>query len=140
VLVAHQSKDSSGGADHNVRWVGFEQLNVVLHRFSSINDFGLDLFEELGEANEFILDLVGELTGVAEDQRAIWLGVFRKILENSKYKNGSFSHSGHCLAKSIDSQHSFRDALLLHIGGVFKTAIGDGLLQFWLKEHILETR
>jgi len=40
------------------------------------------VLHELSEANNFILDLVGQFAGVAQNEGAAWLGVIRDGLED----------------------------------------------------------
>lgn len=139
-LVAGKSKDTSGGTDNDVRGSkALEHLNLVVDRDTTIDDLGSDVFHELGETGEFVLNLVCKLTSVAKNKSTAGFGIFRQVLEDSKYENGGLSHTRYSLAKDILSQHCFRDTLLLDIRRMLETAIGDGLLQFSLQEHVFET-
>lgn len=141
MLLANQGEDTAWRANHDVwRREALEELDVLLHRLSTVDDFGAHLLHELGKAVELVLDLVRQLAGVAEDQRAICLGVLGQILENGEHKDCSLAHARDCLAQNVNAKNSFGDTLLLHIRRVFEAAIGDGLLQFWLQQHVLEGR
>jgi len=44
------------------------------------------------------------------------------------------------LAKDIDTEDSFGNALLLNVTGMLKAAINYGALEFGLQKHVFETR
>ena len=134
-----QSKDTSGCSHHNV-WRGqaLEQLDLVVHRLSSINNFSAEVLEELGEAQDLILDLVGQFASVAKDHRAARLGFFRHGLENRQNEHGSLAHTRHSLAQDVMAEHGDGDAALLNIRGMLKAAILDCLKDLTFQKHILE--
>jgi hypothetical protein len=73
------------------------------------------MLKELGEAKDFVFYLVGELSCVAEDDSASWLGVFYHVLQDSENEDGSLSHTGHGLAEYVGAKHCYRNASLLNV-------------------------
>jgi len=140
VLGLDEGEDAAGGADDDVRWVGsLEQLDVVLHGFSTVDNLGAECLHVLGEAEELVFDLVGQFAGVADNQGGAGLQlVLNQVLEHGQHKDGSLSHAGHSLAEHVNSEDSLRDALLLDVGWVLKTAIHDGFLELRLQQHVFE--
>jgi hypothetical protein len=70
VLVADQGVQTTWGGHDNVR-VGvlvLQDLGVLYDRGSSVEDSGLDLWHILAEPSVLVLDLVGQLAGVAHDE------------------------------------------------------------------------
>lgn len=60
---------SSGGADNDVRGLdSLEESDVLLDGHTAINHLCANVREVLGEANELLLDLVGEFSVVAENE------------------------------------------------------------------------
>lgn len=71
MFLADKLQDSARGAYDDVRRLqSFEQLYMRVDRFTAINDLCTDVLHVLSETNKFVLDLVGQLTGVAQNQRA----------------------------------------------------------------------
>lgn len=69
VLGLDESQDAAGGADDDVRWVGsLEQLDVVLHGLTTVDDLGAERLHVLGEAEELVLDLVGQFASMANNE------------------------------------------------------------------------
>lgn len=59
-------------------------------------------------------------------------------MERGQDKNGGLAHAGLGLAKHVDSEDRLGNALLLHLGGMFKATVCDGFHQFRLQEEVLE--
>jgi hypothetical protein len=68
-LVPNEGVEATGGTDHDVRALvlGLEEVLVDLDGRSTVEDTGADVGHVLGETGVLVLDLVGELTSVAED-------------------------------------------------------------------------
>lgn len=115
--VAHKRVDTTWRADNDVR-VGVlvaEQLDVLLHWSSAVEDTDLDIGQELGEAVVLVPNLVRQFTGMAHDQDSgdarLWLVVH--LLERSKNENSRLAETGLGLAKHIVSKNSLGDGNLL---------------------------
>ena len=70
VLVTDQGIQTARGGDDYVRVSVFvlEDLGVLNDRGSTVEDGGLDLWHILAESGVFVLDLVGQLAGVAHNE------------------------------------------------------------------------
>jgi len=78
VLLADELKDTARGSHDDVwRLKALQEFDVILDGLSTVDDISAYLGHVLGEALELILDLVGQLTGMAEDDGAAGLGVLR---------------------------------------------------------------
>jgi hypothetical protein len=139
VLLFAELLDTAGSSNDNVWGLeALEELLVVIDGLTTVDHASADVGHVLGEADELVVDLVSKLTGVAEDDSTSGFGVFGEVLQDCKHKYCSLSHSGHGLAKHINSENSFRNALLLHIGRMLETTVDNGLLDLRLEEHVLE--
>ena len=129
VLPVDQGKDSAGGSNHDVGgllWV-FEQLNILVDWHTAVKSGASDLLEVLRESIELLLDLVRKLSRVAENEGASWLRIILvNLVEDGKDEDGGLSHSGDSLAKDVLTGHGCWDALLLDLGRMLETALGDG--------------
>jgi hypothetical protein len=64
-----QLEDSSWGSDNDVRWlVSLEDLDILLLWDSTEENLRSDIWRVFGESQEFLLDLVGQLSSVAKDK------------------------------------------------------------------------
>lgn len=83
VLAIAEGKDTTRCADDDVGSVQtFEQLDLTVHWLATVDHLCAEVLHELSEANDFILDLVGQFAGVAQNEGAAWLGVIRDGLED----------------------------------------------------------
>ena len=134
-----ESKDAAGRSHDDVRRVdSLEELNVSVHRVSTINNLGADVLHVLGEADHLGADLVGQLASVAQNQGAADFGVVRDGVKDRQQEDCGLSHTGDGLAEHVLAEDSDGDTFLLDIGGVLKAAVGGGLEELWLEEHVLE--
>lgn len=132
-------ENSTGGSDNDMRRSqSLEHFDLVLDGCSTIDDFGSQASEVLGESLKLLLDLVGELSGVAKDEGRDRLGVLRELMQDSENENCGFSHTRLCLAKNINTNHGLGNALLLNFRRVLETALGDGSLELRFQEKVLE--
>jgi len=75
---------------------------------------------------------------VAQNQGRAGLGVVRDRLESGKHEHCGLAHSRDSLAEDVLTEDGDWDAALLNVGRMLKTAVGNGLEEFGLEEHILE--
>ena len=80
----------SGDDDVRMRLFVLEHLHVLLDRGAPVEDRRLDLGEVLAEARTLVLDLIGQLAGVAHDQDRRFAGDGLKLLEGGEDKDGRF--------------------------------------------------
>ena len=115
LLVSDQGVQTTRSGDNDVRMsflVG-EELNVLLHGSTTVEDGGLDIGHVLCESGVFVLDLVGELTSVAHDQdRGLTLDGLH-LLKSCENEDGSLSQTGLGLADDIVTENGLGNALLL---------------------------
>ena len=114
-LVADEGVESAGGGDNNVRAFVLvtERLLVLDHRGAAIESTDTDVGHVLGETSVLVLDLVGQLTGVAQNNDR-HLAVHRlQLLERRQDKHRRLSVTRLCLAQDVHSKDSLWDALLL---------------------------
>ena len=97
-------------------WVGIfvrERLDVLLHGCSAVENPSLDIWKVLAKPGIFVLDLVGEFTGVTHDKSGTFAGHWLDLLKRRKDKHCSLSKARLCLAQYIGSKDGLRDAHLL---------------------------
>lgn len=104
-LVPNESVDPAR-CSHDDMGVGIlvgEDLDVLLHRGSSVEDGHPDARQELGEAIILILDLVRQLTSMAhnQDRGSTGFRVVVHLLQSSQNEHGGFSETGFGLAQDI---------------------------------------
>lgn len=94
VLLLGQGKDTAWGTDYDVWSVhALEELDLVVHGLTTVDDLGSQVLEELGEADDFVLDLVSKLASVAKDHGAAWLWIVTDSLEDAQHEHGSLTHT-----------------------------------------------
>ena len=70
LLVADQGVQTTGSSNNDVR-VGLlagEELDILLHRSTTVENSSLHIGHVLAEPGVFVLNLIGELTSVAHDE------------------------------------------------------------------------
>lgn len=127
----------SRGADNNVRAVVLQNIAVRLNCNTAVKNCSLDLREVFGETLVFVGDLECQLPGMTENKNADLVlasrkGVGIQLVKSRQYKYGRLSHPGLCLAYDVHSENGLRNALMLHLRGMLKTAVHDGAETFWL--------
>ncbi len=111
---------------------------MLLDGLPSIHHLSSDVFKILGESTKLILDLVGKLSCMAENEGRDRLRVFWQLMKNCQHKHCSLTHTRLGLAEHIHPDHCLWDALLLNFRWVLETAIGDCSLKLRFEEEILE--
>jgi len=90
-----------------------EQGNMLVKRYSTIDDLSADMRHLPLESLELFLDLIGKLSVVAEDKSRAWLRIIWKLMQGGEHKDCGLAHTRFGLAEDVDTNHSLRDALLL---------------------------
>lgn len=140
-LLAGQVQDAARSAHDDVRrLVALKQLLLLVQRLATIDHLGPDVLHELRESVEFLLDLVGELARMAQDESGVRQRVFAEALKDRDHEDCSLAHARDGLAQNVNAEHCLGNAALLHVGRVLKAAVSDCLLQLGLEQHILEAR
>lgn len=92
-LVADEGVEATGGADDDVGALVLvlEQVLVDLDARSAVEDAGANAGHVLAEAGVLVLDLVGELARVAEDDDGDFTSDRLNLLEGSGNEDGGLS-------------------------------------------------
>jgi hypothetical protein len=97
-----------------------DSRNASAHRhtaaLTSVEHAGLDVRQVLGEALVLLLDLEGQLSGVAEHHHVHLAGHGLQQVQGGQHEHGGLAHAGLGLADDVGAQHGGRDALVLHCG------------------------
>lgn len=115
VLVSDEGMKSTGSGDNHVRrgLLVLDQLNVLLDGGSSVENGGLDVGQVLGESGVLVHDLVGQLSGVTENDNRALAGNGLELLESGQDEDGGFTHTGLGLAENVSAKDGLGDADLL---------------------------
>jgi hypothetical protein len=77
-----------------MRWLeSLEAVDLFCDGLSSIDHFCSEVGKVLGEPVELILDLIGKLSGMAQDQSRAWFRILRQLVQDGKNEDCSLSHS-----------------------------------------------
>jgi len=140
-LPRGQIEDPTRGPDNDVWWVVLQGLHVGPDGLSSVEDASLDVLEVLTQASELLVDLVGELARVGEDEARDGLGVLEvDSLEDCQDEDCRLAHTRLGLAEDVAPENRFRDALLLNLGWMLESCVNDSPLDLRLEEEVLEAR
>lgn len=120
-------------------WIqSLERFLMLLDGLPSKHHLSSDAFKILGESTKLILDLIGKLSCMTENEGRDRLRVFWQLVKNCQNKHCSLSHTRLSLAEHIHSNHCLWDAFLLNFRGVLETAISDGSLKLRFEKEILK--
>ncbi len=95
----------------------------------------------LGESDVLLVDLVGQLSGVAQDQYldlTLLLGAHVHQVKTSKHEDSGLAHTGAGLADDVSAVHGNGDALVLDLGGGLEAALGNSAEELGSKDEVLE--
>lgn len=114
-LLLDKGEDTAGGSDQDVgaELLVAENILISLDGGTTIEDLRADLRQVLAEAGVLVLDLEGQLAGVAENNNRDLAGDSLDLLKRSEDKDGSLTHTRLGLAENIHSEDGLGDALLL---------------------------
>ncbi len=115
LLLSDQSVETTRSSDNDMRvgvFVG-EGFNILLHWCSTVKDCCLHFWEVFAEPRVFVLNLVGELTGVTHNKDCALAGYRLDLLKCSENEDGCLSESGLGLAEDIGPKDGLRNAYLL---------------------------
>ncbi len=140
-LPRSKIKDPARSPDDDVRGVGLQLLHVRPHGLATIENTRLDVLKVLTHASEFLMDLIGELTCVGEDEARDRFGVLEiDPLKDCQDEDCRLAHPRFCLAKDVASEDGLGDALLLDLGWMLESCVNDCSLDLRLEQEVLETR
>lgn len=114
-LVTNESVHTTRGTDKDVRALGLvlEHLLVLGNGGTTVDDAGADIGHVLGETVVLVADLIGKLSGVAENKDGNFTVDRLDLLKGSKDKDGGLTHTGFGLADDVHAENGLRDAFLL---------------------------
>lgn len=114
-LLLDEGEDTAGGSDQDVRaeLLVAENILISLNGGTTIEDLRANLGQVLAEAGVLVLDLEGQLAGVAEDNNRDLTRDSLDLLERGEDKDGSLTHTRLSLAENIHSEDGLGDTLLL---------------------------
>mmetsp|Transcript_67163 Transcript_67163/g.108167 ORF Transcript_67163/g.108167 Transcript_67163/m.108167 type:complete len:319 (+) Transcript_67163:368-1324(+) len=115
ILLPHEAQQATRSANHNLRRVGLQHLLVLGDGSASVNHSALHVREVLGKAVELVLDLVGQLAGVANHHHLDSLLAGIDLLKTRQDEHGRLAHARLGLAQDVSAQNGLRDALVLHL-------------------------
>lgn len=115
-LLLHESVQSTGSSDYNVRTGLFvlQLLQVSSDWSTTVEDIGLDVRHVLGETSVLVTDLVSQFSGVTDDQGGDLTGNRLQLLQSGQDKDGGFTQTGLGLTQDIGTQDRLGDTDLLN--------------------------
>jgi len=115
MLIPNERIKTPRGCDDDVRVLilVLEDLDILLHRRTSIEDRSPHVRHVLTEPRVLVLDLVCQLSCVAHDQDGRLPGDRIDLLKRCKNEDGSFTKTRLGLAEDIGSKDRLRNAHLL---------------------------
>ena len=139
IFSAWQSQDSTWSSDDDMwacLWV-FQKLHIIIDWNTTVKSGTSDLLQVFCESVKFLLDLVGQLSGVAQDKSWSWLWIsLINLVEDRQDEDSGLSHTRDSLAENILSGNCSWDALLLNLRWMLKTALSDGSGEFRLQKEV----
>jgi hypothetical protein len=128
IFSTGEGEDSAGGTNDDVRGklVVFEELDIIIYWHTTVESGTSNLWKIFCESIELFLDLIRELSSIAQDEGSSWLWVsLVDLVQDRKDEDSGLTHTGLCLAQYILSINSGWDALLLDLGRMLVSAFGD---------------
>lgn len=115
LLLTHEGVQAtrSGDDDVRVRLLVGEDLFVLLDVCATVENSSLHLRHVLGEAVVLVLDLEGELTGVAHNEDLSLASHSIDLLKGADNEDRSLTETRLGLAEDVGADNSLRDANLL---------------------------
>ena len=115
-LLVSERKDTARCSYNDVRGgQAFKKLDLGIDWLTTVDNLTADIFQEFGEAYDFLFNLVSKLSCVAENDGTCWLGVLNHVLKNGKHEDCSLSHARYCLTEDVGAEHGYWDASLLDV-------------------------
>ena len=110
----YQRQQSPWSADEDVGRGGFEELLMGEDGFAAVDNLGLDVRHVFGEADELLLDLVGQLMSVADHQCSDRVRFGLQAIEDSQDEDSGLSHARFSLGQDVRPHQSLGETLLLN--------------------------
>jgi len=88
---------------------------MLLNWLAAIDDLSADFLHELSKSVKLFLNLVSQLSSVAQNKRAAGRGAFANTLQDGDHKDCRLTHSRHGLTEHVNAQHSLWNTTLLYV-------------------------
>lgn len=114
-LVTNEGVHTTGGTDKNVRALGLvlEHGLVLGDGSTTVDDTGANIGHVFGETGVLVANLVGELSGVAENKDGDFAIDGLDLLESGKDEDSGLTHTGLGLADDVHAENGLWNAFLL---------------------------
>lgn len=114
-LLLDKSVQSTWSGNDNVRTglLVLQLLQVSGHWSTTVEDLGLDIRHVLGETSVLVTDLVGQLSGVTDDQSGDLTWNWVQLLQSGQDEHGSLTQTRLGLTQNVSTQDGLRDTDLL---------------------------
>lgn len=122
-VLGERLEAPGGGHDHAGRLL-LELLPLLLDVDPTKHHRDVDVGQVGAEALELVADLIGQLAGVAQDERAHLAGHGLELLQHGEHEHSCLTHTGFGLADDIHAEDRLGDALVLHCGNGERERLG----------------
>lgn len=114
-LVANEGVHATRGTDKDVGALGLvlEHGLVLGDGSTTVDDTGSNIGHVFGKSGVLVADLVGKLSGVAENKNRDLAIDGLDLLKSGKDKDGGLTHTGLGLADDVHAKDRLGDAFLL---------------------------
>jgi hypothetical protein len=105
VLVSNERVQTTRGGNNNVRALGLvlNKVNVLLSRGTTVKNSGANIRQVFGETRVLVLNLVGQLTGVAKNHNRDFTINRFNLLKSGKHENSSLTKTRLGLADNVSA-------------------------------------
>lgn len=141
LLVTDEGHGSARGTNNDVRALFLVGKDLLVGRDGSttVEDTSSDIGHKFGKTSKLILDLIGKLSSVTEnDDRNLAINGFN-LLQSGKHKHSRLTHTRLGLTQNICTEDGLGNTFLLNLRGVLETEIRDGSEELGLQKEIPET-
>jgi hypothetical protein len=114
---AAEGLDSTWSTYYDMRgsFLVFQNLLILLDWYTAEKDLLSNVWEILRESVCLLLDLVGQLSRVTQNEGGCWLGVIIELLQDRQDEHSGLTETGYSLAEDITAVVGLGDALLLDL-------------------------
>jgi hypothetical protein len=116
LLFSHKRVETTGSTDDNVwsRLLVAEQVDILLHWGTSVENGGLHLRQVLAKTSILVLDLVSQLASVAHNQNLDLAFNSFESVQSREDEHCCLTQTGLGLAEKITVEHALGNANLLN--------------------------
>ena len=139
-FLPHELQNTPGGSNHNVGAIVLAHVLVQGNLDSTIENGSLDSWQIFREPLVLVSNLEGKLAGVAKDQHRNLTINRLQLVQGGKHKDGSLAHTRFGLAHNVHTKNSLRNALVLNLRRMLKTAVDNRLQALGFQNEVVEAR